>query len=54
MGRENMEDYSQDFLVMLNAWEAGIKFATRGGADGVRVRDIAKQLGWIREANQSR
>jgi len=26
MGRENMEDYSQDFLIMLNAWEGGVKY----------------------------
>jgi hypothetical protein len=25
MGRENMEDYNADFLVMLESWEAAMK-----------------------------
>ena len=30
MGRENMEDYNADFLVMLESWEAAIKYCGRG------------------------
>jgi hypothetical protein len=30
MGRENMEDYNADFLVILESWEAAIKYCGRG------------------------
>ena len=30
MGRENMEDYNADFLVMLESWKAAIKYCGRG------------------------
>lgn len=41
MGRENGEDYSTDFLVMLNTWEGAVKFG-----DGRRETDVARLLGW--------
>jgi ParB-like chromosome segregation protein Spo0J len=44
MGRENGEDYSTDFLVMLNTWEGAVKFARHGAQ-----LDVAKLLGWVRE-----
>lgn len=43
MGRENGEDYSTDFLVMLNTWEGAVKFGGRGRQD----IDIAQILGWL-------
>jgi ParB family chromosome partitioning protein len=45
MGRENGEDYSTDFLVMLNTWEGAVKFGRRGAQ-----LEIAKLLGWTRVA----
>jgi ribosomal protein S13 len=48
MGRENGEDYSADFLLMLNTWEGAVKFAssvrTEKTANPV---DIARILGWM-------
>lgn len=46
MGRENMEDYNADFLVMLNAWEAAIKFMDRNMSTRLKGVDIANVLGW--------
>ncbi len=45
MGRENLEDYNADFLVMLNTWEAALKFL---GHDPEKLQplDIASLLGW--------
>jgi ParB-like chromosome segregation protein Spo0J len=43
MGRENGEDYSTDFLVMLNTWEGAVKFGRHAGQD----LSIAKLLGWV-------
>ena len=48
MGRENGEDYSTDFLVMLNTWEGAVKFT--GSSTPV---DIAEVLGWV-ELHKSR
>ena len=39
---------------MLNAWEAGIKYLQHLDISEPKAIDIAKQLGWVREANQSR
>lgn len=46
MGRENGEDYSADFLVLLNTWEAGIKFAHE--RNNLKTVDVARLLGWTR------
>ena len=43
MGRENGEDYSTDFLVMLNTWEGAVNFAGPGSSE----MDIATMLGWL-------
>lgn len=51
MGRENMEDYNADFLVMLNSWEAAEGFLTdssRDRAKNPQPVEIARLLGWIR------
>ena len=46
MGRENGEDYSTDFLTMLNTWEAAIQFRTSGNKS--QPVDLARILGWVR------
>jgi hypothetical protein len=46
MGRENGEDYSADFLVMLNTWEAGVKFSG-SVRKNLKAVDIARLLGWM-------
>jgi hypothetical protein len=51
MGRENGEDYSADFLIMLNTWEAGAKFA-REREQNPKPTDIARLLGWTRPQPQ--
>jgi hypothetical protein len=46
MGRENLEDYNANFLVMLETWEAATKF--RGpGHEKNQGLEIARLLGWI-------
>jgi len=45
LGRENGEDYNTEFLIMLNTWEAGVKFIDRGRQNSQPV-DIARLLGW--------
>ena len=42
MGRENGEDYSTDFLVMLNTWEGAVNFE-RGCS---KPMETARLLGW--------
>jgi len=49
MGRENLEDYNTDFPVMLESWEAGLKFGRRD-AQNTQDLDIAILLGWTRPA----
>jgi ParB-like chromosome segregation protein Spo0J len=51
MGRENGEDYSTDFLVMLNTWEGAVKFAPRDRAETINV---ARLLGWTRRDTSSK
>ena len=47
MGRENMDDYSHEFLVMLNGWKAGRKYVCeQTGNPSPQVVDIARELGW--------
>lgn len=50
MGRENGEDYSTDFLVMLNTWEGAERFRRRG-AGKCESLSIAQMLGWTRKAD---
>lgn len=45
MGRENGEDYSTDFLTMLNTWEGAMQFRAPGPVI-VQAIDIAELLGW--------
>jgi len=51
LGRENLEDYNADFLVMLETWEAATEYC---GAPGRAVKnspqlvDVANLLGWTR------
>jgi uncharacterized small protein (DUF1192 family) len=47
MGRENLEDYNADFLVMLETWEAAIEFRRRDGEKSETI-DNARLLGWTR------
>ena len=49
MGRENGEDYSTDFLIMLNTWEGAFSFGRRD-AQKPEALDIARLLGWVRIA----
>ncbi len=44
MGRENGEDYSTDFLVMLNTWEGAVNFCAPSCTD----QQIGETLGWMR------
>ena len=48
MGRENLEDYNADFLVMLETWESASAFARRG-AQKLEPVEIARLLGWTRD-----
>jgi hypothetical protein len=49
MGRENMEDFNAEFLVMLESWEAGASFLPRQARQNVEAIDIAKLLGWTQQ-----
>lgn len=46
MGRENLEDYNADFLVMLETWEAAVDFARNGRFEIRQPIDLARILGW--------
>jgi hypothetical protein len=48
MGRENGEDYTSDFLVMLNTWEGAVKFCASTHAQKYQAIDIAAFLGWTK------
>ena len=48
MGRENGEDYNADFLVMLETWEAAIKFLGAKAPKTDKPLKIAQFLGWTR------
>lgn len=47
MGRENMEDFNSDFLVMLETWEAAAAFLPDRPGKSVQPTEIAKVLGWM-------
>jgi ParB-like chromosome segregation protein Spo0J len=53
MGRENGEDYNADFLVMLNTWEAAVRFAAHVPGSRHAI-DIARLLGWTASSITSR
>ncbi|RLA02082.1 MAG: hypothetical protein DRQ42_01600 [Gammaproteobacteria bacterium] len=46
MGRENGEDYSSDYLIMLNSWEGAVRFLSRHDEKNSQSIEIAKVLGW--------
>jgi len=46
MGRENLEDYNADFLVMLETWEAADTFLRGELLTKTQDADIARLLGW--------
>ena len=41
MGRENGEDYQSNFLVMLNTWEAGLRYFRADKREKLEPIDIA-------------
>jgi hypothetical protein len=45
LGRENGEDYGSELLVMLNTWEAAVKFLALKKRQSALL-DIARFLGW--------
>ena len=45
MGRENSEDFGTSFTVLLNTWEAAVKFRDRDRGKSEPL-DIARLLGW--------
>lgn len=51
MGRENGEDYNADFLVMLETWEAAVRFLYDDpiGSHTYQPLVIAKLLGWTKD-----
>jgi ParB/RepB/Spo0J family partition protein len=48
MGRENLEDYNANFLVMLETWEAAASFYERDLAQKPQDIEVARLLGWVR------
>jgi len=45
MGRENLEDYNADFIIMLTSWEAAIRFRAHG-LEKLQPLETARLLGW--------
>jgi ParB family transcriptional regulator, chromosome partitioning protein len=45
MGRENMEDFNAEFLVMLESWEAAVSFTGQAGEKPQAIA-VARLLGW--------
>ena len=55
MGRENLEDYNADFLVMLETWEAAVGFTDeRDSAQKSQAIELARLLGWTRPQSGDR
>jgi ParB-like nuclease domain len=48
MGRENLEDYAADFIVMLESWEAAANFRALS-RENPETLEIASILGWTLE-----
>ena len=46
MGRENMEDYNADFLVMLETWEAAAAFIAGARPEKSQPIDVSRLIGW--------
>ena len=54
MGRENMEDYNADFLIMLETWEAARQWIEKSrDFSTVQAIDVAILLGWNIKRPQS-
>ena len=53
MGRENGEDYSTEFLIMLNSWEGAVQFMEKDLFPNPQPLDIAMLLGWTVEYDRS-
>jgi hypothetical protein len=51
MGRENLEDYNADFLVMLETWEAAVEFLA-AAEKPVEPVEVARLLGWVDLGNR--
>jgi ParB-like chromosome segregation protein Spo0J len=51
MGRENGEDYSAEFLVMLNTWEAAVN--SGHGRKNAQAVEYARILGWLGKDGQA-
>src|SRR5262245_22464302 len=49
MGRENGEDYSTQFLILLNTWEGGLKYFAHARKNAEPL-DNARVLGWTKKA----
>ena len=47
LGHENMEDYNADFLVMLNTWQATVKFLSLTKDKRTQAVETARFLGWV-------
>jgi len=48
MAAENGEDYSTNFQIMLNTWEAGVEFCFRKHETSPEDVEVARLLGWTR------
>ena len=46
MGRENMEEYNSEFILMLETWEATHKFLSGNAGRSPQAIEIASLLGW--------
>jgi ParB-like chromosome segregation protein Spo0J len=46
MGRENMEEYNAEFILMLETWEAGSVFCPSVDGRSKQPIDVARLLGW--------
>src|ERR1035437_7114358 len=49
MGRENLEDYNADFLVMLETWESAVNYLRDHDHENIDPLDIARVIGWVRK-----
>jgi hypothetical protein len=50
-GRENGEDHSAEFLVMLNTCEASVRFLSADRPKTPKAIEIARLLGWTAVTN---
>jgi ParB-like chromosome segregation protein Spo0J len=55
LGRENLEDYNADFLIMLETWQAAIEFSRAGiPRASSEPLEIARLLGWTSARSEER